>query len=146
LKNNKEQPITFRIAFKKALNNFLSMTPMLLGIIGLVAIMQTYVTPQMLSHLFGYGTTTDVFIGTLIGAISSGNPTISYIISDQLLHQGVTLYAVSAFVLSWITLGIVQLPAETSVFGLKFTFYKNILTLFSTMIVAYLTVFTLQVL
>lgn len=144
--HNQNQPITLRIAFQKALNNFLSMTPMLLGIIGFVAIMQTYVTPQMLSHLFGYGTTTDIFTGTLTGAISSGNPAVSYIISDQLLHQGVTLYAVSAFTLSWVTLGIIQLPAEASVFGLKFTFYKNILTLFATMFVAYLTVFTLQVL
>ncbi len=145
-KNKAQQPITLKVAFKKAVNNFLSMTPMLVGVIGLVAIMQTYVTPQMLSHLFGYGTTTDILTGTLIGAISSGNPAVSYIISDQLLNQGVTLYAVSAFILAWVTLGIVQLPAEASVFGIKFTFYKNILTLFATMLVAYFTVLTLGIL
>jgi len=145
MKKKQEQQITLKIAFKKALNNFLSMTPMLLGVIGLVSIMQTYITPEMLSHLFGYGITTDIFTGTFIGAISSGNPAVSYIISDQLLNQGVTLYAVSAFILAWVTLGIVQLPAELSVFGLKFTFYKNILTLFATMLVAYCTVLTLQV-
>jgi len=120
------------------------MTPMLVGVIGFVGILQTYVTPDMLSKLFGYSTTTDIFTGTLIGAISSGNPAISYIISDQLLQQGVTLYAVTAFILAWITLGIVQLPAEASVFGLRFTFYKNILTLFSTMLVAYCTILTLK--
>lgn len=146
MKDKIKEQITPKIAFKKALNNFLSMTPMLLGVIGFVAVLQTYVTPDMLSHLFGYGTTTDIFTGTFIGAISSGNPAISYIISDQLLNQGVTLYALAAFILSWVTLGIVQLPAEASVFGLKFTFYKNILTLFATMLVAYFTVLTLQVL
>ncbi len=145
MKKKQAEKITLKIAFKKALNNFLSMTPMLLGVIGLVSIMQTYVTPEMLSHLFGYGITTDIFTGTLIGAISSGNPAVSYIISEQLLNQGVTLYAVGAFILAWVTLGIVQLPAEASVFGLKFTFYKNILTLFATMLVAYLTVLTLKV-
>lgn len=144
MKNKKNyEPVTLQKAFQKALNNFLSMTPMLLGVIGLVAIMQTYITPQMLSHLFGYGTITDIFTGTFIGAISSGNPAVSYIISDQLLTQGVSLYALSAFILAWVTLGIVQLPAEASVFGFKFTFYKNILTLFGTMLVAYLTVVTL---
>jgi len=145
MKKKQSEKITLKIAFLKALNNFLSMTPMLLGVIGLVSIMQTYVTPEMLSHLFGYGITTDIFTGTLIGAISSGNPAVSYIISEQLLNQGVTLYAVGAFILAWVTLGIVQLPAEASVFGLKFTFYKNILTLFATMLVAYFTVLTLQV-
>lgn len=146
MKDKIKEQITPKIAFKKALNNFSSMTPMLLGVIGFVAVLQTYVTPDMLSHLFGYGTTTDIFTGTFIGAISSGNPAISYIISDQLLNQGVTLYALAAFILAWVTLGIVQLPAEASVFGLKFTFYKNILTLFATMLVAYFTVLTLQVL
>ena len=139
---NKEN-ITPKIALNKAINNFLSMTPMLLGVIGFIAILQTYVTPEMLAHLFGYGKTTDIFTGTFIGAISSGNPAVSYLISDQLLTQGVSLYAVSAFILSWVTLGIVQLPAEVSVFGLKFTFYKNILTLIATMLVAYFTVLTL---
>ena len=144
-KNKNTQHITIKSAFTKALNNFLSMTPMLLGVIVLIAILQTYVTPDMLSHLFGYGTATDLFTGTFIGAISSGNPAVSYIISDQLLTQGVSLYAVTAFILAWVTLGIVQLPAEASVFGLKFTFYKNILTLFTTMLVAYLTVLTLGI-
>ena len=142
-KNNEK--MTLQLAFKKALENFLSMTPMLLGVIGFVAILQTYVTPDILAHLFGYGQLSDIFTGTFIGAISSGNPAISYIISEQLLNQGVSLYALSAFILSWVTLGIVQLPAEVSVFGLKFTFYKNILTLLSTMLVAYLTVLTLGV-
>ncbi len=143
-KKNKAQ-MTPQLALKKAFNNFLSMTPMLLGVIGFIAILQTYITPDMLAHLFGYGTTTDIFTGTFIGAISSGNPAVSYIISDQLLSQNVSLYAISAFILAWVTLGIVQLPAEASVFGLKFTFYKNILTLIATMLVAYLTVLTLGI-
>ena len=41
-------------------------------------------------------------------------------------------------------LGFVQLPAEASVFGVRFTFYRNILTLISTILVAYLTVVTVK--
>ncbi|MBU1669192.1 permease [bacterium] len=125
--------------------NLITMMPMLLGVIGLIGIMQTYITPDMLSKLFGYGVVADIGTGTLMGAISAGNPAVSYIIAEELLTQGVTLYAVTAFILAWVTLGIVQLPAETSVFGLRFTLYKNILTLLSTMLVAYFTVITLQV-
>ncbi|HHD75871.1 MAG TPA: permease [Campylobacterales bacterium] len=121
------------------------MLPMLLGVIGLIGMMQTYITPDMLSKLFGYGLLADIGTGTVMGAISSGNPAVSYIIADELLTQGVTLYAVSAFILSWVTLGIVQLPAEASVFGVRFTVYKNVLTLISTLLVAYFTVITLGV-
>jgi len=121
------------------------MMPMLLGVIGLIGIMQTYITPDMLSTLFGYGVVADIGTGTLMGAISAGNPAVSYIISEELLGQGVTLYAVTAFILAWVTLGMVQLPAEVSVFGVRFTLYKNILTLLSTMLVAYFTVMTLEV-
>ncbi|MEA3499357.1 MAG: permease [Campylobacterota bacterium] len=143
--NKKNEQISIKKAFKKALNNFLSMTPMLLGVIGLVGIMQTFVTSDMLSNLFGYTVVTDLFTGTFIGAISSGNPAISYIISEGLLAEGVSLYAVSAFILGWVTLGIVQLPAEVSVFGYRFAFYKNLFTLLSTLMVAFLTVVTLEV-
>jgi len=140
------QPITAKKALKKAIMSLISMMPILLGVIGLIGIMQTYITPNMLSKLFGHGMVADIGTGTFMGAISSGNPTVSYIIAKELLGQGITLYAVTAFILAWVTLGIVQLPAETSVFGLRFTLYKNILTLFSTILVAYFTVMTLQVL
>lgn len=140
-----EQPITVKKALKKAIMSLISMMPMLLGVIGLIGIIQSYITPDMLSTLFGYGVVADIGTGTLMGAISSGNPAVSYIIAEELLTQGVTLYAVTAFILAWVTLGIVQLPAEASVFGLRFTLYKNILTLLSTMLVAYFTVITLQV-
>ncbi len=142
----KNQPITAKQASIKALKSFISIIPMLLGVILLVGLFQTYITPDMLTKLFGYSIVTDVLSGTLFGAISSGNPVMSYIIGDELLNNGVTLFAITAFILSWVTLGIVQLPAEASVFGMKFTVYKNLLTLISTIFVAICAVLTLKVL
>ncbi len=139
--NNK---ITPNQAIIKSLITFISMMPMLLGVIGLISLFQIYISSDILATLFGYSTFLDISMGTAIGAISSGNPAMSYIIGENLLHDGVSLYAVTAFILAWVTLGIVQLPAEASVFGLKFTIYKNVLTIFSTMIIAYITILTLQ--
>jgi len=132
-------------AFIKALYTFLSIIPMLLGVILLIGIFQNYITTDMLKTLFGFSIPTDIFTGTFFGAISSGHPITSYIIGEELLNGGVTIYAVSAFVLAWVTLGIIQLPAEASIFGIKFTIIKNILTLFSTLIIAYLSVITLAI-
>ena len=133
-------------AFIKAFNSFLSITPMLLGVLLLLGLFQNYITTDMLRTLFGINTLSDIFAGTLFGSISSGHPITSYIISEELINSGVSFYAASAFVLSWVTLGIIQLPAEVSVFGLRFTLLKNILTLLSTLLVAYLSVLTIQVL
>lgn len=132
-------------AFKKALLGFLSMSPMLLGVIGLVGLMQIYITPDMIKSLFGYGDFTDILLATFAGAVSVGQGIISYVIAGELLEQGVSLFALSAFVLSWVTLGIVQLPAEASMFGLRFTIIRNTLALFITMLVSYFTVITLVV-
>ncbi len=133
-----------KVALKKAFLSFISMMPMLIGVVGLVGLMQIYITPEMLSSFFGYGDILDIFAGTFAGAISMGQGMISYIVADGLMEQGVSIYALSAFILSWVTLGFIQIPAEASVFGGRFTLYRNILTLISTVLVAYLSVVTVK--
>jgi len=122
------------------------MAPLLLGVIGLVGLFQVLVTPKMLASLFQGNSLLDTLIGTLTGSIAAGNPIVSYLIGGELLGQGISLYAVSAFILSWVTLGFIQLPAEVEVFGGHFTLYRNILSFIFTMLIAVLTTLTLQVL
>ncbi len=121
------------------------MAPLLLGIIGLVGLFQILVTPKMLAALFRGNPLVDTLIGTLTGAAAAGNPVVSYLLGGELLSQGISLYAVSAFILSWVTLGFIQLPAEVEVFGGRFTLYRNILAFVFTMLIAVLTTLTLQV-
>jgi len=138
----KKQP-TFLNSFKKATIGFVSLLPTILAVVGLVSCFQIYVTPQMLSNLFGHGTALDILDGTFLGAISSGNGAISYVVADGLKTQGVSMYALIAFIMAWTTLSFTHLPAEASVFGVKFTTYRNLLTFLSTMIIAYLSTITL---
>ena len=99
-----------------------------------------------LASLFRGNPLADTLIGTLIGAASAGNPVVSYLLGGELLAQGISLYAVTAFILSWVTLGFIQLPAEIEVFGGRFTLYRNILAFVFTMLIAVLTTLTLQTL
>jgi len=122
------------------------MAPMLLGVVGLVGLFQVLVTPRMLTSLFRDNPLLDILVGTLAGAIGSGNPVVSYVIGGEMLGQGVSLYAVSALILAWVTLGFTQLPAEVEVFGPRFTLYRNMLAFFFTMLIAVLTTLTVQVL
>ncbi len=132
-------------AIKKSFKNFLSLSPMILGIIGLVGIFKAFITPQMLSSLFVKNAFYDTFIGLLAGAVAVGQAIISYILGGELLKDGVSMYGVSAFILAWVTLGIVQLPLEASVLGIKFTILRNILAVIFTFIISVATVWTIGV-
>ena len=144
-KGSGQRPPFWKVLQKSALS-FFAMAPLLLGVIGLVGLFQVLVTPKMLAALFRGNPMTDTLIGTLTGAAAAGNPVVSYLLGGELLAQGISLYAVSAFILSWVTLGFIQLPAEVEVFGSRFTLYRNILAFIFTMLIAVLTALTLQVL
>lgn len=131
-------------AFEKSLNSFFTMLPMLLAIILLLGIFNIYITKDVLASFFISNIFVDTVTGTLMGGVLTGNPMISYILGGELTEAGVSLYAVTAFVLSWVTIGIVQLPAEVEIFGLKFTFFRTLLTFITTIFVSLATVLTVN--
>jgi len=138
MKQNKSNP-TLKNVLKKSALNFATLLPMIIGIVILVAIVQTFVTPKMIASIFGDNNILNVFKGTISGAIATGNGAISYVIAEGLKQQGVLDYALIAFILAWTTLSITNIAAEVEVFGIKFTTYRNILTFLTTLLIAYLT-------
>lgn len=132
-------------ALKNAAVSFAATFPLLLGVILLVGAAQSLVSQEMLASLFGHGALIDTVVGTLVGAVASGNPSIGYVVGGELLGQGVSLFAVSAFILAWVTLGFIGLPAEIGYFGLRFTLVRNILSLVFTVLLSMATVLTLRI-
>ena len=63
------------------------------------------------------------------------------IIGGELLAQGVSLVAVTAFLIAWVTVGVVQLPAESILLGRRFALLRNIISFVFSVIVAIITVF-----
>ncbi len=131
-------------AFIKAIKGFVSMLPMLFAIILLLGIFDTYITNEILISLFTSNRFYDTVIGTSMGAVLTGNPMVSYILGGELTTAGVSLFAVTAFILSWVSLGIVQLPAEVEIFGLRFTFLRTLLTFIFIILISFSTVLTLN--
>ncbi len=134
---------TFAQALKKSVLSFAATFPLLLGVILLVGGVQALVSQEMIASLFGHGPLLDTLIGTLVGAVASGNPSIGYMVGGELLGQGVSLYAITAFILAWVTLGIIGLPAEIGFFGLRFTVVRNLLSFIFTIILSIATVLTI---
>ena len=131
-------------AFNKSLKGFLSVFPMLLAILLLLGIFDVYITKDILLSFFISNNFIDTITGTLLGGVLTGNPMISYILGGELTDAGVSLYAVTAFILSWVTIGLVQLPAEVEIFGLRFTFYRTLFTFITTILVSLCTVSTVN--
>ena len=127
-------------AISKSGKNLWKMSPIILGTILLVSLISTLVPPSFYSRIFTGNHFLDPFIGSLIGSISAGTPLISYILGGELLKQGIGLLAVTAFLVAWVTVGIVQLPAEMMILGKKFALLRNLISFIFAIIVAIITI------
>ena len=86
----------------------------------------------------------DTLWGACFGSILAGNPINSYIIGAALLNHGISLFAVTAFIITWVTVGLVQLPAEIASLGLRFALLRNVICLVLAIPIAILTVMILN--
>lgn len=115
-------------SFYKACKAFGTALPMLLGVILVLGLFRSFVSSRMLSAVFTGKLFQDTVIGSLIGSISGGNAVTSYIIGGELIKQNVSLVAVTAFIVAWVTVGIIQFPAEAAILGKRFACVRNILS------------------
>ena len=134
---------TIANSFYKAIKSFGTTLPMLLGVILLLGLFSVFVTSEMISSVFTGELLRDTVIGSLIGSISAGNPIISYIIGGELLKEQVSLFAVAAFIVAWVTVGVLQFPAEAAILGKRFATARNILGFILAIVVSIATVTTL---
>jgi hypothetical protein len=73
---NKATP-NYPTLLRKTALNFLSLSPMILAILGLVGLMQSFITQEMLASLFTGDPIYDTAVGTLAGAVAVGQAMIS---------------------------------------------------------------------
>ena len=145
MKKNRDRRERAAVAFYKALKNFGTALPVLLGVVLLIGLFKTYITIDMITYVFTGEPFRDTLIGSILGSILTGNPITSYIIGGELLKDGVSLSAVTAFIVAWVTVGMTQLPAEVLFLGKKFALTRNLLSFIFAIIVSIATVLTLEV-
>ena len=130
--------------FMKTVNSFKGFTPILLGMLLLISVIIT-ITPwdTIRVNIFTGNPFIDSLIGALFGSVAAGNPLTSYIIGGELLRQGISLVAITAFILAWVTVGVVQFPAEALTLGKRFAIVRNIVSFVLSIIIGVLTAITL---
>ena len=118
----------YKKAFKNTINNIKSTIPILAGVILLISFVIKIIPETLYSKIFFGNKILDSFLGALIGGVAAGNPVNSYVIGSELLSQGVSLVAVVAFIISWVTVGVIQLPAEAMLLGKRFALVRNLIS------------------
>ncbi len=115
-----------QLSLKVAGQSLLKLLPLLVAIFGLVGLFQEFLPPQLVSRWLGESSgLLALLIGTSAGAISIGPPLAAYPLAGSLLHAGAWPPAIAAFILSWISVGIITLPFEAQVFGSRFALLRN---------------------
>ena len=129
---------------KKALigtaKSFYRALPILLGVIFLISFVSTIIPKEQLSSIFNQNIWTNTLIATGLGSILAGNPINSYILGGEFLSLGIGLIPVTAFLIAWVTVGIIQLPAEIMMLGKRFAITRNIIGFILSMLVAIITI------
>jgi len=132
-------------AIFKALKGLWMALPMILGTILLISLISAIIPKSFYILVFSQNSFLNSLIGSLVGSISAGNPITSYIFGGEMLNQGIGLITVTAFLVSWVTVGLIQLPAESAILGRKFAIIRNITAFILSIFVAIITVLILGV-
>jgi len=130
-------------AWGKTYNNFRIAVPITLGILLLIGLVNPPLKKYYLD-IFTGNYFLDPLIGAIAGSASFGIPITSYITGGELLDSGVSLLAVTAFILTWTTVGVVMLPLEIAALGKKFAIARNFTNFLFSIVIAILTVITIN--
>jgi hypothetical protein len=120
------------------------MLPVVTGMLLLTSLLLAWLPRLGVLEWFGRRPVLDVLLGATVGSLAMGHPLAGYILGGELLAAGVGLAAVSALIVSWVTVGVVQLPAEALALGWRFALTRNALSFASVLAIAPLVVGVLR--
>ncbi len=112
-------------ALGRSLRQLVVMVPTLLGVVFLVGLLRSFISKDTLAAVFTGHAVGDAAWGAVFGSILAGHPVNSYVIGRALLEGGVSLVAAAAVLYTWVSVGLVQLPAEASALGTRFALARN---------------------
>lgn len=115
-----------KLALKKAWKAFDNILPQFLGIILLIGIILSLLTPQQISQVIGEDSGwIGVLIASIIGSITLIPGFLAFPLAAALLENGAGYMQIGAFVSTLMMVGIVTMPVEFLYFGKKATFLRN---------------------
>ncbi|KPK73114.1 hypothetical protein AMJ87_02665 [candidate division WOR_3 bacterium SM23_60] len=137
MKSLRHSAVKTAVSFSKTI-------PLIVGMILLISLISNIIPRSFYAMIFSKNPLLDSLIGSAIGSVSTGPPITSYIIGGELLKEGVSLIAVTAFMVAWVTVGVIQFPFESIMLTVKFALIRNATSFLFSIVVAIVTVLLLN--
>ncbi len=125
-----------RESLQVAGKSFVKLTPLLLAIFALIGLFEQFVSPAWIESRFGAEAGLMALLtGGGLGSVAIGPPLAAFPLAGTLIDNGAWPSAVATFIVAWISVGIVTMPFEAEVFGLRFTLLRNSLAFISALLI-----------
>lgn len=135
----RKDPEKARLSLDAARQTLLRMVPLLLSIFALIGLFQEFIPPESIRGWLGAGNHLVALLnGGLAGAIAIGPPVAAFPIAYSFIETGAWPAAAAAFIVSWVSVGILSLPVEAHVFGWKFALWRNGVTFVTALLIGLL--------
>ena len=108
----------------RAARQLAAILPVMLGVVLCIGLFKTFLSKEAIAWVFRGRPALDALGGALLGSILAGHPVNSYLIARALRDQGVSLFAATALIVTWVNVGLVQLPAEAAALGGRFALVR----------------------
>ena len=106
-------------AARQTAATFLQTTPVVLAVLALASLAAAALPPQRLAEVLPMESLFGPLLGGLVGSIAAGHPVISYVLAGELSAAGASLATITALIVCWVTVGVMQLPAEAAMLGTR---------------------------
>lgn len=134
---SKKEPMKIKKATKKSYKNLIQNSIRIFSVFLILGILQSFLSKESVGNfLLHFSNIKGIFSGIVTGAFMMGPPATGYPIAKYLLDNNATISLVSAFLLSWVMLGIISLSLEFKYLGKKFTLLRNFFALIAIFFIA----------
>lgn len=124
-------------AGKRTAITFARTIPIVLGVLALASLVTAAIPPQSISRMLPMESVLGPVFGAMVGSVAAGHPVTSYVLAGELMSAGASLATITALVVSWVTVGIVHLPAEAAILGTRFALWRNAISFVLAIAMAY---------
>jgi len=115
-----------KVALKKSWKAFINIFPAMAGVLALMGLILTVLSPDIISKLIGERTG---FLGmittSIVGAVTLIPGFIAFPLANSLLERGAGITQIAVFISTLMMVGVVTTPLEANYFGKKETILRN---------------------
>jgi len=121
-----KDPARTRQAVRKALGALNNILPEFLVVLGLVGLMLTFLSPEVIGRVVGSGSGwLGMILASIVGSITLIPGFVAFPLAASLLDRGAGAAQIALFISTLMMVGVVTFPLETRYFGRREALLRN---------------------